>query len=149
MRHQFSRCRSTLNQPISHGIRERTGQHQGLSPLNRSTLTFRVSNFPAWKTLAAHAFATVKYGLHHSWNYFGRDDELGTINFLTPEVVAEGAKEIKDGVIISMNLPIQVPSHPSFGRPAAAHTVVTKNPKRPVNDDVCPFSAPSRVFYLS
>ena len=91
-------------------------------------------------------FAAVKYGLHHSWNYFGRDDELGTINFLTPEVVAEGAKEITDGVIISMNLPIQVPSHPSFGRLPAAHTIITKNPKRPVNDDVCPF--PLRLGYL-
>lgn len=30
-----------------------------------------------------------------AWGVFGEDDELGTVNLLTEQVVAEGAKEIK------------------------------------------------------
>ena len=30
-----------------------------------------------------------------AWDVWGKDDELGTVNLLTEEVVAEGAKEIK------------------------------------------------------
>lgn len=30
-----------------------------------------------------------------AWEVWGKDDELGTVNLLTPEVVKEAAKEIK------------------------------------------------------
>ena len=30
-----------------------------------------------------------------AWEVWGKDDQLGTVNLLTPEVVKEAAKEIK------------------------------------------------------
>lgn len=47
-------------------------------------------------------------GLHKAWSIFGKGDQLGTINLLTPDVVAAASKEIKTGVCVSLNLPIQV-----------------------------------------
>lgn len=40
-----------------------------------------------------------------AWGVFDKDgkkDMLGTLNLLTPEIVASAAKEIKDGVSISL-----------------------------------------------
>lgn len=36
-----------------------------------------------------------KYGIRNAWEYFGKGDELGTINWLTPAVIAAAATEIK------------------------------------------------------
>ena len=35
---------------------------------------------------------------HSAWGLYGKDDELGTLNRLTPEVVVEAAKEIQSGI---------------------------------------------------
>lgn len=40
-----------------------------------------------------------------AWGVFDRDgqkDKVGTLNFLTPEIVKAAANEIKDGVSISL-----------------------------------------------
>jgi hypothetical protein len=39
------------------------------------------------------------------WGVFdkgGEKDKLGTLNFLTPEVVQAAAKEVKDGISVSL-----------------------------------------------
>ncbi len=52
-------------------------------------------------------------GERHAWDYFGRDDELGCVNFLTPTVVAEAARQIESGVVVNLNLPLEEPQ-PQF-----------------------------------
>lgn len=40
-----------------------------------------------------------------AWGVFDRDgkkDKVGTLNFLSPEIVKAGAAEVKDGVSISL-----------------------------------------------
>lgn len=66
-------------------------------------------------------------------------DQLGTLNLLTPEVVANAAKEIKTGHRISLDWKMTMPSVPMFGRQAFVHEIRHKAP-RTVNDDVLHFN---------
>ncbi|KAF2179086.1 hypothetical protein K469DRAFT_741767 [Zopfia rhizophila CBS 207.26] len=56
---------------------------------------------------------------------WGDDDYLGRINLLTPTRVSAASKEIKTGEIISLNLPLNVPSQPAFGRAIFTHEIKT------------------------
>lgn len=44
---------------------------------------------------------------HSCWGLWGPDDELGTLNQLTSERTVEAAKEIKTGVSIGLNWPLE------------------------------------------
>ncbi|KAJ8595833.1 hypothetical protein M405DRAFT_782599 [Rhizopogon salebrosus TDB-379] len=73
-----------------------------------------------------------------AWEVWGKDDELGTINLLTPEVVARAAKEeIRLGRTVSLNWPIHFPSRPVFGRQVPSITTFKKGgPTIPIRDDI-------------
>jgi len=61
-----------------------------------------------------------------AWGLWGKDDQLGTLNFLTNQVVKSAASEIKEGVRISLNWPLHEPTKPAFGRPPFHHKVHTR-----------------------
>ncbi len=48
-------------------------------------------------------------GERHAWDVFGRSDQLGTINFLTPERVKQAATLVRTGQVINLNLPLNFP----------------------------------------
>ncbi|KAL2268941.1 hypothetical protein VTJ83DRAFT_3787 [Remersonia thermophila] len=59
-----------------------------------------------------------------TWGLFDKDgnkDVLGTLNFLTPNVVAAAAAEVKDGVSISLNWPLNAVKIPITGRKPPVH----------------------------
>ncbi|MGH7925280.1 MAG: cyclase family protein [Candidatus Binatus sp.] len=58
-----------------------------------------------------------------AWGVFGDDDEVGTINLLTPERVLAAASSIRSGKVFAMNLPINIPDPPLFTRGKHTHTV--------------------------
>ncbi len=58
-----------------------------------------------------------------AWGVFGDEDELGTINLLTPERVRAAARSIRRGKVFALNLPIDVPNPPLFTRQAHKHTI--------------------------
>jgi hypothetical protein len=62
-------------------------------------------------------------GLRHAWDVFGRDDVLGSINLVTPERVARGAAAVATGEMIRLDLPLDVPDPPLFGRKPYRHEV--------------------------
>jgi hypothetical protein len=68
-------------------------------------------------------------GLHfrHAWEVYGPDDELGSINLVTPERVARAARAVSTGELISLDLPLNVPDPPLFGRRRYDHVVVALN----------------------
>jgi hypothetical protein len=68
-----------------------------------------------------------------AWGLYGKDDELGTLNLLTPEIVAEAAKEIKLGIRIGLDLALNFLKRPSHNRQALKHNII-KYP-RPNHDD--------------
>lgn len=41
-----------------------------------------------------------------NWGRWGKEDQLGTINFITPEVVARAAREARKGTVITCAIPI-------------------------------------------
>ncbi|KAM5385420.1 hypothetical protein ACJZ2D_001061 [Fusarium nematophilum] len=63
-----------------------------------------------------------------AWGIFDRDgkkDMVGTLNFLTPEVVKDAALEVKDGISISLNWPLNAMSKLGIpGRKQAEHRVL-------------------------
>lgn len=56
-----------------------------------------------------------------AWGVFGDNDELGTINLLTPELVLKAAGEIRRGKVFPLNLPINLPDPPIYGRQPYRH----------------------------
>lgn len=64
-------------------------------------------------------------GLRHAWGTWGDDDDLGTINLLTPQRVLVAAGEIRTGETISLDLPLNLPDPPLFDRAAYRHEIYT------------------------
>ncbi|GBE82866.1 hypothetical protein SCP_0412530 [Sparassis crispa] len=71
-----------------------------------------------------------------AWGIWGKDDQLGTVNLLTEEVVQEAAKEIKLGKTVCLNWPVNFPSNPAFGRQPPHHELWNKMEEtHAINDD--------------
>ena len=58
-----------------------------------------------------------------AWGVFGDEDQVGTINLLTPDRVIEAAGSIRSGRVFSLNLPINIPDPPLFGRGKHNHII--------------------------
>ena len=58
-----------------------------------------------------------------AWGLFGADDQLGTINFLTPEWVAAAARLVRKGAVFSLDLPLHLPDPPLFNRGRYQHHI--------------------------
>jgi kynurenine formamidase len=76
--------------------------------------------FPTYAELSARADGVPKGS---NWGLFGKDDQLGTLNFLTPERVAAAARLVKRGAIFSLNLPLHLPDPPLFNRGRYQHHI--------------------------
>ncbi len=70
----------------------------------------------------------------NAWGLWGPHDELGMLNLLTQETVAAAASEIREGHRISLDLPLDMPSHPAFGRECFQHEILNRAPMT-MNDD--------------
>ncbi|KAK0619437.1 putative cyclase-domain-containing protein [Immersiella caudata] len=60
-----------------------------------------------------------------AWGIFDKDgkkDVLGTLNFLTPDVVKAAATEVKDGISVSLNWPLNGLKFPLPNRNLTSHT---------------------------
>jgi kynurenine formamidase len=85
---------------------------------------------PAFRSLPV-----LQNGLRHSWDVFGRDDDRGTANNLTPAVVLEAAQsEIRTGERLNLSLPLNLPDPPYFSRAPYRHSIFDLAPN--VQDDV-------------
>jgi len=63
-----------------------------------------------------------------AWGVFGADDQLGTINLLTPERVLAAASLVRKGTVFSLNWDIQLPDPPLLGREAFSHHILELHP---------------------
>lgn len=61
--------------------------------------------------------------IRHAWDVFGPDDVLGSVNLVTPERTARAARSVVTGEIVSLDLPLDVPDPPLFGRRPYRHVV--------------------------
>ncbi|OQV09726.1 hypothetical protein CLAIMM_13816 [Cladophialophora immunda] len=60
----------------------------------------------------------------NAWALWGENDELGTLNYLTPEVILQATKEIKAGVTIQLDLPLNHFDHLGAGRQGFSHQII-------------------------
>jgi len=58
-----------------------------------------------------------------AWGVFGSQDEVGTINLLTPERVLRGVDLVQKGRVFSLNWDLEKPNPPILGRGALRHTI--------------------------
>jgi kynurenine formamidase len=63
--------------------------------------------------------------LPHAWEVFGRRDEVGTLNLLTPERVLAALAVASTGRVFNLSLPLNLPDPPMFGREAYRHSILT------------------------
>ena len=78
----------------------------------------------------------------NAWGRYGPTDQLGTLNLLTPAVVAAAAKEIVLGIRISLDWPLNKPRYSCHGREPFSHEIKRRGPPddRVVNDDIVRFN---------
>jgi kynurenine formamidase len=63
-----------------------------------------------------------------NWGRWGDDDEIGCLNFLTPQEVLRGIKEVSDGKVFTLGLPMGNPSgDPVWPGRAAATRLMTRD----------------------
>ncbi len=74
------------------------------------------------------------YPPHSAWGVFGDDDQIGTLNLLTPERVAAAARLVQQGQVFALNWELELPNPPLFNRVALQHTI--KRRRHNVFDDV-------------
>lgn len=74
------------------------------------------------------------YPPRSAWGVFGEDDEIGTLNLLTPERVAAAAPLVKSGEVFAMNWDLEQPNPPLFMRQILNHTIQRR--RRNVFDDI-------------
>jgi kynurenine formamidase len=58
-----------------------------------------------------------------SWGLWGDDDELGCLNLLTPERITAAARLVRKGAIFALNLRIDRPDPPLYGRGRVKQTI--------------------------
>jgi kynurenine formamidase len=74
------------------------------------------------------------YPPHSAWGVFGDDDQIGTLNLLTPERVAAAARLVQEGQVFALNWELELPDPPLFNRAALQHTIIRR--RHNVFDDV-------------
>jgi len=60
-----------------------------------------------------------------NWGVFGDDDQIGCLNFLTPQGIVEAARLVRDGKVFRLDNPISYADPPLGLRPPAAHSIAS------------------------
>ncbi|SHL07771.1 Kynurenine formamidase [Pseudonocardia thermophila] len=65
----------------------------------------------------------------HCWGVFGADDELGCLNFITPEKTAAAFRSVRHGVVVNLDLPLTEPATVFWSKrePLQHHEVLKRN----------------------
>lgn len=88
---------------------------------------------PAYRELGAERCAPYR----SAWGVFGEDDQVGTLNLLTPDIVRAAASLIRRGVVFPLNWRIDLPDPPILGRNRLRRTVLELDPRpNPGTDDL-------------
>lgn len=63
-----------------------------------------------------------------AWGVFGADDQVGTINLITPERIAHAAALVQKGSVFSLNWDMEKPGPPILGRTLMHHHIIDLTP---------------------
>jgi len=70
-----------------------------------------------------------------AWGVFGQDDEIGTVNLLTPDLVRSAASLIRRGVVYPLNWRIDTPDPGIMGRKRMKRTQLSHREPAPASDE--------------
>src|SRR2546425_7695276 len=84
-------------------------------------MTTQIANLPSYSDLPVKTGAPAG----SAWGLFGEDDQIGCLNLLTPRRVIAAAKLVRKGAVFPLNLSIDQPDPPLFGRGAPRVEFVT------------------------
>lgn len=65
--------------------------------------------------------------MRHAWTVFGPDDQMGTLNFLTPERRQAATRSVRAGLTFGLALPLDAFVSPPYGRAPLQHEVYAAN----------------------
>jgi hypothetical protein len=74
------------------------------------------------------------YPPRSAWGLFGDDDQIGMLNLLTPDRVANAAKLVQTGEVYALSWDLELPHPPLFGRQVLRHSINRR--RHNVHDDV-------------
>src|SRR6266404_2459882 len=63
-----------------------------------------------------------------AWSVYGKGDQLGTINLLTPERTAAAVQLAKKGALFPLNWRLELPDPALFGRHVLKHSIIDLDP---------------------
>jgi len=69
-------------------------------------------------------------GMRHAWDVFGAEDNLGTLNLITPERVVCALAEVRHGRTVNLSRPLSWPSPPLYNRAELSHEIFRKDRNR-------------------
>ncbi|GAC1535781.1 MAG: hypothetical protein NVS3B12_18130 [Acidimicrobiales bacterium] len=78
-----------------------------------------------------------------SWGLWGDHDVFGCLNLLTPERVKAGLACVQDGLTFALNLELELPDPPLFGRSAFVHDVAWLSGQAGHDDSLSQFNTQS------
>ena len=79
-----------------------------------------MSDLPAYRDLPVTAGSPEG----SAWGLWGDDDQLGCLNLITPERTAAAARLVRKGAVFPLNLRIDQPDPPLYGRGRVKQTIV-------------------------
>lgn len=71
-----------------------------------------------------------------AWGVFGREDQLGTLNFMTPERRLAAVRNVRRGEVFSLDLPLHLPRPPMIAARTAYRRTNLRFPGNRGRDDV-------------
>lgn len=81
-----------------------------------------------------------------AWGLYGADDQIGALNLLTSEnTLAAAQSEIRTGVRVALDPPLDVLRLPSGGRKSLTQTIIRLAGRSSVHDDVLEFNTQVRI----
>lgn len=82
---------------------------------------------------------------HSAWGLYGENDQIGTLNLLTPENTLAAAQEIKTGKRLALDPPLDALVRPGVGRISMKHDVILHDvPGVYAHDDTLTFNTQVR-----
>jgi kynurenine formamidase len=85
----------------------------------------------------------------NNWGRWGTDDEIGTLNFVTPEVVRKAAACVESGKRISLSVPLRLDGVQTGAIPGRVNPVRTMTSiNRPITGDPSEFCMSDDVVFM-
>ena len=92
-------------------------------PLTRRSTTGGHAGCPSRRPASTPRGSSGTFNQVSNWGRWGPDDQLGTLNLITPERVVAAARLVRSGRHVSMSLPLDTVAGPDNPNPVIHHVI--------------------------